>query len=410
MRTRILNTIIKLTFYIIFFLTIFIVTPLGSSTTNFESLNYFKKNDFHTLRILIDNLDPLQTNLNVKGINLSLRYSTNDFPSIYQGGFSLANQITILSLNPILKFFYDFDYSKINTLDNYKDLLILSSNCLEYKNRKYRGKFLIANKNGQYYLINLVDIEDYLRSVVPSEMPPSWELEALKAQAIAARTYAIRVAIERRNKNEIFDLYSTVLDQAYYGIDKENPKTDLAIEQTKNLIIVYNGKPIWALYHSNCGGKTLDGKLVFPKRLDPDDNYLISTECPYKGKNWQTQIEIYTLKKILQKLTGNQIYSIDNIYTNNLKTYIVYNRTFIYSLYNWEIRKLVGFNSIRSPYITNFKIDKDIVIVEGVGFGHGVGLCQFGANTLAKNGFNYKEILLHYYQNAKIVQLEEIFK
>ncbi|MFN3995780.1 MAG: SpoIID/LytB domain-containing protein, partial [bacterium] len=207
-----------------------------------------------------------------------------------------------------------------------------------------------------------------------------------------------------------FDLYSTVLDQAYYGMDKETPKTNLAVEQTKDLIIAYNGQPIWALYHSNCGGKTIQGNLVFPNRLKPEDNYLLPTECPYQGKEWQTKIEFYTLKKILQKLTKNQVYSIDNIYVNNFKTYIVYNKEMVYSIYNWEIRKLVGYNVIRSPYITKISVNDDGIWIKGTGFGHGVGLCQFGANTLAKNGFNYKEILLYYYQNVEIVKIDEIFK
>lgn len=369
-----------------------------------------KKEDLSNLRILIEKLNPNLLNFSFKGTNISLRYSTEEFPSIYQGGFTLANQVTILSLKPILKFFYDHNYDQPTTIENFKDILIFSSNYLEYKNRKYRGKFSIVRKNDDFYLINLVDMDIYLKSVVPSEMPSSWEIEALKAQAIAARTYAVKVTLERRKKGEVFDLYSNVLDQAYYGMDKETPKTNLAVEQTRDLIIVYNGQPIWALYHSNCGGKTIEGKLVFPNRLKPEENYLAPKECPYQGKEWKTKVEFYTLKKILQKLTQNQVYSIDNIYVNNFKTYIVYNQNSVYSIYNWEIRKLVGYNVIRSPYIRNIKINNDGIWLEGTGFGHGVGLCQFGANTLAQNGFTYKEILLHYYQNVDIVKIDEILR
>ncbi|MCS6954801.1 MAG: SpoIID/LytB domain-containing protein, partial [Candidatus Calescibacterium sp.] len=327
------------------------------------------------------------------------------FPSIYQGGFNLANQITILNLNPALKFFYDHNYDKTDEIPEYKDIMILSSNYLEYKNRKYRGKFFIVNKDKKYYLVNLVEINEYLKSVVPSEMPSSWDIEALKAQAIAARTYAIKVTIERRKKGEVFDLYSTVLDQAYYGIDKENPRTDEAVERTKDLIIVYDNQPIWALYHSNCGGQTIDGRMVFPKRLDPTHQYLSSVKCQYSGKKWENKVEIYTIKKNLEKSMKVSIYSIENIYTNNFRTYIVYNKNSIYSLYNWEIRKLIGYNVIRSPYINKLSIEGEHVVFEGTGFGHGVGLCQFGANTLAKNGFNYQDIIKYYYKNVEIIDL-----
>lgn len=384
---------------ILLFIHYFIITIAGANSIK------FLKTDFDNLRILIDIIDSEKTNLVVKGNNISLRYSTEKFPSIYQGGFSLANQITILNLNPVLKFFYDHNYDKTDEIPEYKDIMILSSNYLEYKNRKYRGKFFIVNKDKKYYLVNLVGINEYLKSVVPSEMPSSWHIEALKAQAIAARTYAIKVTIERRKKGEVFDLYSTVLDQAYYGIDQENPRTDEAVEKTKDLIIVYDNQPIWALYHSNCGGQTIDGRMVFPKRLDPTHQYLSSVKCQYSGKKWENKVEIYTIKKNLEKSIKINIYSIENIYTNNFRVYIIYNRNSIYSLYNWEIRKLIGYNIIRSPYISKIGIEGEHVVFEGIGFGHGVGLCQFGANTLAKNGFNYQDIIKYYYKNVEIIDL-----
>ncbi len=366
----------------------------------------YQLEDLLNLRVLIDKIEIKDVSLSIKGSNISLKYSTEEFPTIYQGGFSLANQITILSLHPYLKFFYDQNYYDEKNIPNYKDIMILSSNYLEYKNKKYRGKFLITKKNDGYYLINLVSMDDYLKSVVPSEMPASWELEALKAQAIIARTYAIRVTIERRKKQEIFDLYSTVLDQAYYGMDKENPKTNLAVEQTKDIIIIHNNKPIWALYHSNCGGKTIEGKLVFSNRLEENENYLQSINCPFEGRRWKNIIELYTLKKILEKTTKNQIYSINKIYTENFRIYIVYNQNYIYSLPNWQLRKLIGYNVIRSPYITKIEILQDKVIFEGIGAGHGVGLCQFGANTLAKMNFNYEEIIKYYYKEIQLTDIK----
>lgn len=362
------------------------------------------KPDFQTLRILIDRIDMNNTKLVITGTNISLKYSTDQFPSIYQGGFTLANQITILTLNPILKFYYDYEYEKINNIQEYKDIMILSSSYLEYKGKKYRGKFVILPKDN--LVINIVNLDDYLFSVVPSEMPASWNMEALKAQAIIARTYAIKVAIERRKKGELFDLYSTVLDQAYYGVNKENPRTTLAVNQTKDLIIVYQNEPIWALYHSNCAGQTIDGRLVFKNRIDPNHEYLSSVTCYYKGREWENKIDLYTIKKNVERLTKNTVYQINKIYTNNLKTFIVYNNGSIYSLYNWELRKLFGYNVIRSPFYEPFLFE-DYVIFKGIGAGHGVGLCQFGANTMAQNGFNYQEIIKYYYKNVEIVDLNK---
>lgn len=395
---------------VILFILFLILFSKANQSNLQNTLNYGDFKDFDNLRILIDKINPYNTNLTLKGSNISLRYSTYQFPSIYQGGFYLSNQLTILNLNPVLKFYYDNNDSQMNEVIDFKDIMILSTNYIEYKDRRYRGKFFIVNKNNEYYLINLVSMNDYLRSVVPSEMPVSWDMEALKAQAIIARTYAIRVALERRKKNEVFDLYSTVMDQAYYGVDKENPKTDMAVQQTDNLIIVYGGYPIWALYHSNCGGQTLDGRLVFPTRLNKNENYLTSVKCLYQGKEWENKVETYSLKKAIEKLTKTKVYSIDNIYTNNFRTYVVYNGGVIYSLYNWEVRKFLGYSVVRSPYLREIRVEGGYINFKGIGFGHGVGLCQFGANVLAKNGFKCEEIIKYYYKGVEIIDKDRWLK
>jgi len=378
---------------------IFLLTILESLSQDLDI------KDFSKLRILIDKVPTSSTNLSFYGDQISLKYSTERFPSIYQGGFSLFNKLTILQFEPTLKYSHNDDIKEVGS---FKEILITSKDTIEYKNKTYKGVFKILKKDNYYYIINVVSLEDYLKSVVPSEMPSSWNLEALKAQAIIARTYAIKMATERRKKGEIFDLYSTVLDQAYYGADKENEKTSLAVELTKDLIVIYNNEPIWALYHSNCYGRTIDGKLVFRSRLKEDDNYLCSVECPYKGKQWNSQIEIYLLQKNLEKILKTKIYSIDNIYTSNFITYIKYNKSKIYSLYNWDLRKLIGYQLIRGPYISGLQIKDDKIIFHGVGYGHMVGLCQYGANTLAQMGFNYEQIIKYYYKDVEIVKWEQM--
>ena len=153
---------------------------------------------------------------------------------------------------------------------------------------RYRGRMEIyPNPQGRLTVMNTVDIETYLRGVVPKEMG-AWEfpaLEALKAQAVAARTYAL--ANRGKRAKEGFDLVDTVSDQVYGGRDGEQPLTDRAIEETKGLVAMYGGKPIQALFMANSGGGTLDNRYVFGgdfPYLRPASNYVASPQTlPFKG-------------------------------------------------------------------------------------------------------------------------------
>jgi len=154
---------------------------------------------------------------------------------------------------------------------------------------RYRGRVeIFPNAQGRLTVVNTVELETYLRGVVPKEMG-AWEfpaLEALKVQAVAARTYA--VANRGKRTKEGFDLLDTVADQVYGGRDGEQSLTDKAIEETKGLVAMHGGKPIQALFMANSGGGTLDNRYVFGGEfpyLRPASNYLaVPTTLPFKGE------------------------------------------------------------------------------------------------------------------------------
>ncbi len=133
------------------------------------------------------------------------------------------------------------------------------------KNKWYRGTFTVLNSPKGVTLINNVDLESYLLGVVPAEMPGSWNLEAHKAQAIAARSYAI-ANLGKRSKRG-YDLKDTPHDQAYGGISAETAKTNNAVIQTKGQVLVHKGKVIPAYYHSSSGGRTVNSNVVWAKNL-----------------------------------------------------------------------------------------------------------------------------------------------
>ena len=144
-----------------------------------------------------------------------------------------------------------------------------------------RGDFVVRVENGSVLLINVLDLEDYLRGVVPAEMGPRAfpALEALKAQAVAARTYA--VAHLGDHEDQGYDICGTTACQVYGGTRVEHPLSDQAVHETEGLLVTYAGRPIDAMYHSTCGGQTEDAAVLLPERAAP---YLLGVPC--RGEGW----------------------------------------------------------------------------------------------------------------------------
>lgn len=133
------------------------------------------------------------------------------------------------------------------------------------KGKWYRGILIIQNKNKKLTVINDIELEDYIRGVVPSEMPPSWEIEALKAQAIAARSYALANLGKRAKFG--YDLKDTPEDQAYGGASAETEKTNNAVQDTQGLVLTYNMKVVPAYYTASAGGKTVNASVAWGNDL-----------------------------------------------------------------------------------------------------------------------------------------------
>ena len=158
---------------------------------------------------------------------------------------------------------------------------------------RYRGKIeIFPNAQGRLTVVNTLDLETYLRGVVPKEMG-AWEfpaLEALKAQAVAARTYAF--ANRGKRAKDGFDLVDTVADQVYGGRDGEQALTDRAVAETAGLIATYGGKPIQALFMANAGGATIDNTFVFGDAypyLKGVSNYAENpADLAVQGRRWAT--------------------------------------------------------------------------------------------------------------------------
>ncbi len=188
-----------------------------------------------------------------------------------------------------------------------KQVRVLSEGLVKVNGRRYRGQLEIRSSPAGLMVINLLPLEEYLRGVVPCEMPPDSypSLQALKALAVAARTYALRRMGLYRERG--YDICAGSACQLYCGADAEHPLSDRAVKETEGLVLVYKGKPIEALYSSSCGGHTEDGSFIFPGRSYP---YLTGVSCPEERPWWILTSSVSELR-LCQQLKKGKLNSIE---------------------------------------------------------------------------------------------------
>jgi stage II sporulation protein D len=285
--------------------------------------------------------------------------------------------------------------------------------------RDYRGSVEVRKIDGNLWVINILDFESYLKGVVPCEIGGISErqLEAAKAQAVAARTYA-RAHIGQYSELG-FDLYATVQDQVYKGISCERVLTSKAVESTAGEVLFYGNQPIEAKYHSTCGGRTADFSDAWSGVSPP---YLRSVVCRYCTKSphyeWRKVMAkgdfFAHIRNRLSRINitlerGELIHSFRitrSRRSHRIKELFLTTNINEYKIPNYRIRTLFGEPGdpgglLKSNYVY-VRTEGDKVIIEGRGFGHGVGMCQFGAIEMANQGKNYRQILYHYYQGTRI--------
>ena len=264
---------------------------------------------------------------------------------------------------------------------------------------RYRGTLRVDRSADKLLVIESTDIDGYLCGVLPSEVYPSWPSAALQAQAIAARTYAISKFNKRQA--EQFHVRTSVLDQKYGGLDQEDVRTTDAVLATTGMVLNYGGAIFPAYYHSCCSGFTADGRTVFGA-----DSSLSSVQCSYCGDSpkfrWVTRCSLSDARKRLSvpDLAG---LSIENIGLDG--------RIGQVSLYRANGQPLViagtAFRDRMGLFSTRFEISSEgsYFVFHGNGWGHGVGLCQWGARGMAKHGFGTNEILQKYYPGSTLVKM-----
>lgn len=264
-------------------------------------------------------------------------------------------------------------------------------------------------------LVEELDLDTYLYGVVSSEMPASFDLEALKSQAVVARTYTI-YQIKNGGKHENANVCdSSLCCQAW--ISKENRmsrweenlreeywnKIVKAVNETKGKLVLYNGEPINALFHSNSGGSTELSINVWGGNFPYFKTVESSGEQNYSSYSSEVQISKDVLiQKMLEKYSGFEI-NFENPECIKILEYTDSGRVKKILIGNTELsgveaRSMFGLKSAKF----NYEIVDNFINFSVVGYGHGVGLSQCGSDTLAKNGRNYEEIIKYYYKDVEI--------
>ena len=337
--------------------------------------------------------------------------------------------------------------------------------------RRYRGRLQFLVRGGQVQVVNHLGIETYLASVVGSEMPHRWPLPALQAQAVAARTYALR----QRGKAGDFDVKATVSSQVYRGVESETPSTIEAVESTRSLVLVHSGRLINAVFHSSSGGSTESSGEVWRNQLP----YLVSVADHDQHSpvhRWSKRFDDDALRDLFRETGGvKRLQVLKTSSTGRVRTARVQGPRGSLLLTGRELRKRLGLKStmvqfelingstesltasaiataqrapqaaaqLAPPLIglwqdsasgpdttssrsgrlasllpppplpplnpsafnqprSDLRVGEIVLEARGQGFGHGVGMSQWGAHGLALQGADFRQILLHYYRGAEI--------
>jgi stage II sporulation protein D len=303
--------------------------------------------------------------------------------------------------------------------------------------KRYRGAFLFAVAGGGVAAINVLDIDEYLKGVLPSEighLKPG-QYEAYRAQAIAARSYALSKLEEKRG--ELYDLNATVMDQVYAGVSGENEDANRAVEATRGLVCYFLGVPVRAYYCSCCGGHTADIRVVWPWKTPYPYLYGVRDTVPGMGGEslcrgsrhfrWRAHWTAASLEAVLRRTIPRElgvparevgkVIDVELLGTSRdgraEGVEIVTDReSFVVrgDRVRWVLKPDPASDAILRSTLFNmdvsFSSDRVATVdLLGGGNGHGVGMCQSGAIRMAEIGYRGEQIIEHYYPGVRIVTL-----
>jgi stage II sporulation protein D len=275
---------------------------------------------------------------------------------------------------------------------------------IKVNGKRYRGIIEVLATGKGLLVVNELPLEEYLVGLINCEISSLWPMETVKAQAVIARSYAL---FQREiRKDATYHLESSVLDQVYDGCNIEDSRSARGVSETAGEVLTFDGAVIQAFYHSVCGGHTEAPENVWGFHLP----YVKSVECSYcrtaPAFRWQQTLSLHRLESFLQG-AGYKCAALTEIKlgaknrSDRVEKLILVTGAGEIPLTATAFRKAVGYEVIKS---TNFAVKRvgSVMVFSGLGNGHGVGFCQWGAKNMALKGASYREILSHYYPAARL--------
>src|SRR3990170_2329340 len=278
---------------------------------------------------------------------------------------------------------------------------------LSVNSRTYRGKIEVIREQKGLLVVNELPLEFYVAGLINQEISSKWPIEVVKAQAVIARTYAMYQKKKRAAGD--YHVEATVADQVYAGSMTEDERSLYAVKETIGEVLTYNGELALTVYHSNSGGMTEDAKNIWGK----DYPYLRQVKSSFDKDSshfsWILNMSPQSVEAAL-KDAGYPIADIQNIipiYTTNsgrvIKVMMHYAGGKL-EMSGEDLRKAIGYDKLKSTMFT-VEIVNSSFVFNGKGYGHGVGLSQWGAKGMAEKGYTYTEILEHFYPGTRIERI-----
>jgi len=293
-------------------------------------------------------------------------------------------------------------FTKVTVIQNQTGTsLILAPKSPNLKQRKYKDDFELTGGSKGITLVNLVDVDNYVSGVVESEGGSGRQLEYYKVQAVISRTYALKYL--GKHKKEGFDLCDRTHCQAYYNMVRYSPEIDSAVIATHDVVMEsYDGKLIDAYFHANCGGQTCEPHLIWNEEIDYLSTFR-DTFCIYtKQATWEKRISQKDWVDFLVLKYSYPIY--DSLCASLVCTFDQPERTafYLHPMFGIPLRDIRDHFDLKSTFFSCHPEGEDVVL-QGRGFGHGVGLCQEGAMKMAKLGYTYDQIARYYFPKVLLV-------
>lgn len=290
--------------------------------------------------------------------------------------------------------------------------LLETKEAVKFGAHQYTGKIHVFVKGDRMRLLNEVLLEDYIPGVLASEISYSWHDDAIKAQAVAARSYAYATWLQ--TKDEAYQIDASASSQEFAGTFAPHPKLLAAAKKTAGQILTYDGEPIHAFFHACSGGETERASEVWTNS-DKKYGYLQNVRTRYCETHplykWTTNVSLdeasHLLKSYLSNDTLVSIKAKSLTRTGRVKLLTLTGRKESRDIDGNTFRLALGASRLPSLLFA-IRQSGDQIVFSGKGFGHGVGLCQWSAKTMAEHGYGYQEILFYFYKNVRLTTIGKL--